>query len=69
MLGMLPCTLTPDEEKSTYASLAQENCFSPVHLVSLARLVNGAWYVTLHMKIRRREVNIRQFGSRGKYVV
>jgi hypothetical protein len=44
--------------------LAQENCFSPVHLVSLAMLVNGAWYVTLHMEIRHREVNIRQFGSR-----
>jgi hypothetical protein len=45
--------------------LAQGNS-SPVYLLTLVRLVNGAWYVTLHIKIRQREVNILEFGS-GKW--
>jgi hypothetical protein len=42
VLGMTPCTLKSDKEKSTYASLAQENAFPHVYLLSLVRLVNRA---------------------------
>ncbi len=34
-----PCILKSDEEKSTYAGLAQENGFSPAYVRSLLRLV------------------------------
>jgi hypothetical protein len=43
--------------------LAQENGFSRGYSLSLVRLVHGSWYVTPHIKIREREVNILQFGS------
>jgi len=42
VLGMSPCTLKSEKEKSTYASLAQENAFPHVYLLSLVRLVNRA---------------------------
>jgi hypothetical protein len=38
---MWPCTLKSDEEKSTYAGLAQEIGFSPAHLLGLLRLVKN----------------------------
>jgi hypothetical protein len=58
---MSPCTLKSDQEKSTHAIWLRKIVF--VYLLNLVSLVNGAWYVTLHIKIREREVNIRQFGS------
>jgi hypothetical protein len=61
VLGMSPCTLKSDQEKSTHAIWLRKIVF--VYLLNLVSLVNGAWYVTLHIKIREREVNIRQFGS------
>jgi hypothetical protein len=42
MLNMCPCKLKLDEEKSTYAGLAQENGFSPAYLLSLLRLIRSA---------------------------
>jgi len=42
VLSLSPCTLKSDEENSTYASLAQENGFSPACLLSLLRLVKSS---------------------------
>jgi hypothetical protein len=42
VLGMSPCTLKSEKEKSTYASLVQENAFPHVYVLSLVRLVNRA---------------------------
>jgi hypothetical protein len=42
VFSMWPCTLKLEEEKSTYACLAQENSFSPTYLLSLLRLVKSA---------------------------
>ncbi len=42
VLGTWPCTFWFDEEKSTYAGLAQENGFSPAYLLSFLRLVTTA---------------------------
>jgi hypothetical protein len=39
---MGPCTLKLNEEKSTYAFVAQENGSSPPYLLSLLTLVNSA---------------------------
>jgi hypothetical protein len=42
VLGMWPCTLWSDEEKSTYAGLAQENGFTPACLLGLLRFLKTA---------------------------
>jgi hypothetical protein len=38
---MLPCKRKLDEEKSKYASLAQQNGFGPAFLHMMPRLVEG----------------------------
>jgi hypothetical protein len=57
VLGMGPCTLKLDKEKSTYAFVAQENGSSPPYLLSLLTQVNSACCGTQSCAPAREECN------------